>query len=319
MVLDVIPVVPPDLRPMVLLDSGKFETTDLTELYQRVIGFNNRLKKLISLQAPEIIIKNSKRHLQQSVDNLFDNQHSIRPVLNSNSRCLCSLAGYLANLREARSESKQTVIDTFLERPIDYCAKTRVIVENTDSIDSAFVPVTIAFEIFQPMIISELKRSGAVDTIKKAKRHIEARSKEANEALGSVSKVALMLVGIDSSKYPLIALQPQLGDDNALKVNPDLLEFLGWDVLGQTARVFAVLTEDGRCEARQSLLPSRLIEKCSCGRSELAHQESIRRSTGLSIQVKDLISQLAFHIITGQPRPVRQYDQLVLSTSPLKV
>ena len=155
MVLDVIPVIPPDLRPLVLLDSGNFATSDLNDLYRRIINRNNRLKKLVDLNAPEVIVRNEKRMLQQSVDALFDNNRCKRPVLGSSNRPLKSLTDMIKGKQGRFREN-------LLGKRVDYSARSVIVVGPTLRLHQCGLPKKIALELYQPFIIRRLKELGRV-------------------------------------------------------------------------------------------------------------------------------------------------------------
>ncbi|MCC6508555.1 MAG: DNA-directed RNA polymerase subunit beta', partial [Pirellulaceae bacterium] len=159
MVLDVIPVIPPDLRPLVLLDSGNFATSDLNDLYRRIINRNNRLRKLVDLNAPEVIIRNEKRMLQQSVDALFDNNRCKRPVLGSSNRPLKSLTDMIKGKQGRFREN-------LLGKRVDYSARSVIVVGPRLKLHQCGLPKKIALELYQPFIIRRLKDLGHADTIK---------------------------------------------------------------------------------------------------------------------------------------------------------
>ena len=153
MVLDVVPVIPPDLRPLVLLDSGNFATSDLNDLYRRIINRNNRLKKLVDLNAPEVIVRNEKRMLQQSVDALFDNNRCKRPVLGSSNRPLKSLTDMIKGKQGRFREN-------LLGKRVDYSARSVIVVGPELKLHQCGLPKKIALELFQPFVIRRLKELG---------------------------------------------------------------------------------------------------------------------------------------------------------------
>jgi DNA-directed RNA polymerase subunit beta' len=179
MVLDVIPVIPPDLRPLVLLESGNFATSDLNDLYRRIINRNNRLKKLIDLNAPEVIIRNEKRMLQQAVDALFDNGRCRRPVLGSSNRPLKSLTDMIKGKQGRFREN-------LLGKRVDYSARSVIVVGPELKLHQCGLPKKIALELYQPFIIRKLKERGLADTIKSAKRMLERRDQEMWDILEEV-------------------------------------------------------------------------------------------------------------------------------------
>src|SRR5690606_31076418 len=159
MVLHCVPVIPPDLRPLVLLDSGNCATSDLNDLYRRIINRNNRLKKLVDLNAPEVIVRNEKRMLQQSVDALFDNNRCKRPVLGSSNRPLKSLTDMIKGKQGRFREN-------LLGKRVDYSARSVIVVGPDLKLHQCGLPKKIALELFQPFIIRRLKELGHADTIK---------------------------------------------------------------------------------------------------------------------------------------------------------
>jgi DNA-directed RNA polymerase subunit beta' len=178
-ILEVIPVIPPDLRPLVLLDSGNFATSDLNDLYRRLINRNNRLKKLLDLNAPEVIIRNEKRMLQQSVDALFDNGRCRRPVLGSSNRPLKSLTDMIKGKQGRFREN-------LLGKRVDYSARSVIVVGPELRLHQCGLPKKVALELFQPFIIRRLKELALADTIKSAKRMLERRDEEVWDILDEV-------------------------------------------------------------------------------------------------------------------------------------
>ncbi|MBU3729773.1 MAG: DNA-directed RNA polymerase subunit beta', partial [Phycisphaerales bacterium] len=181
MVLDVVPVIPPDLRPLVLLESGNFATSDLNDLYRRIINRNNRLKKLMDLNAPEVIIRNEKRMLQQAVDALFDNGRCRRPVLGSSNRPLKSITDMIKGKQGRFREN-------LLGKRVDYSARSVIVVGPELKLWQCGLPKKIALELYQPFIIRKLKEQGLADTIKSAKRMLERRDAEVWDILETVIK-----------------------------------------------------------------------------------------------------------------------------------
>ncbi|MFH2003027.1 MAG: DNA-directed RNA polymerase subunit beta', partial [Planctomycetota bacterium] len=179
MILDVIPVIPPDLRPLVLLESGNFATSDLNDLYRRLINRNNRLKKLLDLNAPEVIIRNEKRMLQQSVDALFDNGRCRRPVLGASNRPLKSLTDMIKGKQGRFREN-------LLGKRVDYSARSVIVVGPELKLNQCGLPKKIALELFQPFIIRRLKELGYADTIKSAKKMLERKDEEVWDILEEV-------------------------------------------------------------------------------------------------------------------------------------
>jgi DNA-directed RNA polymerase subunit beta' len=178
-VMEVIPVIPPDLRPLVLLERDNFATSDLNDLYRRIINRNNRLKKLMDLNAPEVIIRNEKRMLQQAVDSLMDNGRCRRSVLGSNNRPLKSLTDMIKGKQGRFREN-------LLGKRVDYSARSVIVVGPDLKLYQCGLPKKIALELYQPFIIRKLKQHGLADTIKSAKRMIERRDEQVWDVLEEV-------------------------------------------------------------------------------------------------------------------------------------
>ena len=215
MVLDVVPVIPPDLRPLVQLESGNFATSDLNDLYRRLINRNNRLKKLIDLNAPEVIIRNEKRMLQQSADALFDNSRCRRPVLGSRNRPLKSLTDMIKGKQGRFREN-------LLGKRVDYSARSVIVVEPELKIHQCGLPKKIALELYQPFIIRRLRELGLADTIKSAKKMLERRDEEVWDILEEVifKHPVLLNRAPTLHRMGIQAFEPVLVEGNALKIHP---------------------------------------------------------------------------------------------------
>src|ERR1051326_7240574 len=215
MVMDVIPVIPQDLRPLVLLESGNFATSDLNDLYRRIINRNNRLKKLVDLNAPEVIIRNEKRMLQQSVDALFDNNRCKRPVLGSSNRPLKSLTDMIKGKQGRFREH-------LLGKRVDYSARSVIVVGPELKLHQCGLPKKIALELYQPFIIRKLKEHGLADTIKSAKKMLERRDPEVWDILEECIYQHPVLLNRAPTlhRMGIQAFDPVLGEGNALKIHP---------------------------------------------------------------------------------------------------
>ena len=213
MVLDVIPVIPPDLRPLVLLDSGNFATSDLNDLYRRIINRNNRLKKLVDLNAPEVIIRNEKRMLQQSVDALFDNNRCKRPVLGSSNRPLKSLTDMIKGKQGRFREN-------LLGKRVDYSARSVIVVGPSLKLHQCGLPKKIALELYQPFIIRRLKELGHADTIKSAKKMLERKDDEVWDILEEVIRNHPVLLNRAPTlhRMGIQAFEPMLVEGNAIQL-----------------------------------------------------------------------------------------------------
>jgi DNA-directed RNA polymerase subunit beta' len=215
LVLEVIPVIPPDLRPLVLLESGNFATSDLNDLYRRIINRNNRLKKLIDLNAPDVIIRNEKRMLQQAVDSLLDNGRCRRPVLGSNNRPLKSLTDMIKGKQGRFREN-------LLGKRVDYSARSVIVVGPNLKLYQCGLPKKIALELYQPFIIRKLKQHGFADTIKSAKRMIERRDEPIWDILEEVIHQHPVLLNRAPTLHRMgvQAFEPILVEGNAIMLHP---------------------------------------------------------------------------------------------------
>jgi DNA-directed RNA polymerase subunit beta' len=179
MILEVVPVIPPDLRPLVPLDGGRFATSDLNDLYRRVINRNNRLKRLLELNAPEIIIRNEKRMLQEAVDALFDNGKRGRTILGANKKPLKSLSDML---RGKQGRFRQNL----LGKRVDYSGRSVIVVGPELKLHQCGLPKKMALELFKPFIYHRLEEKGLVTTIKSAKKMLEKEKPEVWDVLDEV-------------------------------------------------------------------------------------------------------------------------------------
>src|SRR3954463_16781413 len=215
LVMDVVPVIPPDLRPLVLLESGNFATSDLNDLYRRIINRNNRLKKLMDLNAPEVIIRNEKRMLQQAGDALFDNKPSRRPVLGSSNRPLKSLTDMIKGKQGRFREN-------LLGKRVDYSARSVIVVGPELKLHQCGLPKKIALELYQPFIIRKLKEHGLADTIKSAKKMLERRDPEVWDILEEVTKTHAVLLNRAPTlhRMGIQAFEPVLVEGNAIQIPP---------------------------------------------------------------------------------------------------
>jgi len=254
MVLEVIPVIPPDLRPLVLLESGNFATSDLNDLYRRVINRNNRLKKLMELHAPEVIIRNEKRMLQQSVDALFDNERCKRSVLGSSSRPLKSLTDMIKGKQGRFREN-------LLGKRVDYSARSVIVVGPTLKLHQCGLPKKIALELFQPFIIRRLKELGYVDTIKSAKKMLERQDEEVWDILDEVIHQHPVLLNRAPTlhRMGIQAFEPVLVEGNAIHIHPLVCEAFNADFDGDQMAVHLPLSLEAQSEATVLMLSTNNI------------------------------------------------------------
>ena len=253
-VLDVIPVIPPDLRPLVLLDSGNFATSDLNDLYRRIINRNNRLKKLVDLNAPEVIIRNEKRMLQQSVDSLFDNNRCKRPVLGSSNRPLKSLTDMIKGKQGRFREN-------LLGKRVDYSARSVIVVGPSLRLHQCGLPKKIALELYQPFIIRRLKELGHADTIKSAKKMLERKDEEVWDILEEVIQNHPVMLNRAPTlhRMGIQAFEPLLVEGNAIKLHPLVCRGFNADFDGDQMAVHLPLSIESQVEAYTLLMSTNNI------------------------------------------------------------
>ena len=254
MVLECIPVIPPDLRPLVLLDSGNFATSDLNDLYRRIINRNNRLKKLVDLNAPEVIIRNEKRMLQQAVDALFDNNRCKRPVLGSSNRPLKSLTDMIKGKQGRFREN-------LLGKRVDYSARSVIVVGPDLKLHQCGLPKKIALELFQPFIIRRLKELGHADTIKSAKKMLERRSDEVWDILEEVIRNHPVLLNRAPTlhRMGIQAFEPVLVEGNAIRIHPLVCKGFNADFDGDQMAVHLPLSIEAQVEAMTLMMATNNI------------------------------------------------------------
>ena len=249
MVLDVLPVIPPDLRPLVPLEGGRFATSDLNDLYRRVINRNNRLKKLIDLSAPEIIVRNEKRMLQESVDALLDNGRHGRPVLGSGNRPLKSLSDMLKG-KQGRFRMN------LLGKRVDYSGRSVIVVGPELHLHQCGLPKKMALELFEPFIIRKLRERGFVHTIKGAKRMVERANVEVWDILDEVIKDHPIMLNRAPTLHRLSiqAFQPVLIEGKAITLHPLVCAAFNADFDGDQMAVHIPLSLEAQTECRLQLL-----------------------------------------------------------------
>ncbi|MCK5306537.1 MAG: DNA-directed RNA polymerase subunit beta' [Candidatus Omnitrophica bacterium] len=260
MVLDVIPVIPPDLRPLVPLDGGRFATSDLNDLYRRVINRNNRLKKLFELKAPEVIIRNERRMLQEAVDALFDNGRHGRAVLGAGNRPLKSLSDML---KGKQGRFRQNL----LGKRVDYSGRSVIVIGPELKLYQCGLPKKMALELFEPFIIKKLKDRGHVHTIKSAKRMVERAGSEVWDILDDVIREHPVLLNRAPTLHRLgiQAFEPVLIEGKAIRVHPLVCTPFNADFDGDQMAVHVPLSMEAQMESRLLMLASNNIFSPSNG------------------------------------------------------
>jgi len=254
MIMDVIPVLPPDLRPLVPLEGGRFATSDLNDLYRRVINRNNRLKRLVDLRAPDIIVRNEKRMLQESVDVLFDNGRHGRVITGTNKRPLKSLSD---TLKGKQGRFRQNL----LGKRVDYSGRTVISVGPDLRLHQCGLPKKMALELFKPFVYYRLEQKGLVSTVKSAKKMVERETPEVWDTLDEVVKEYPVLLNRAPTLHRLgiQAFEPTLIEGKALQLHPLVCTAFNADFDGDQMAVHVPLSVESQIEARILMLSSNNI------------------------------------------------------------
>ena len=261
MILDVIPVIPPDIRPMVQLDGGRFATSDLNDLYRRVINRNNRLKRLLELGAPEIIVRNEKRMLQEAVDALIDNGRRGRPVTGPNNRPLKSLSDML---KGKQGRFRQNL----LGKRVDYSGRSVIVVGPELKLYQCGLPKEMAIELFKPFIMKRLVETGHATNIKSARKAVEKARPEVWDALEVVIKDHPVMLNRAPTLHRLgiQAFEPVLVEGRAIKLHPLVCTAFNADFDGDQMAVHVPLSAEAQAEARFLMLAANNLLKPSDGK-----------------------------------------------------
>jgi len=261
MILDVVPVIPPELRPMVQLDGGRFATSDLNDLYRRVINRNNRLKRLLDLGAPEIIVNNEKRMLQEAVDALFDNGRRGRPVTGPGNRPLKSLSDML---KGKQGRFRQNL----LGKRVDYSGRSVIVAGPTLKLHQCGLPKLMALELFKPFVMKRLVDQELAQNIKSAKRMVERRRPQVWDVLEDVIKEHPVLLNRAPTLHRLgiQAFEPVLVEGKALQIHPLVCTAFNADFDGDQMAIHVPLSAEAQAEARVLMLSANNILSPASGR-----------------------------------------------------
>ncbi|MBR4110193.1 MAG: DNA-directed RNA polymerase subunit beta' [Clostridia bacterium] len=261
MILDVLPVIPPDLRPMVQLDGGRFATSDINDLYRRIINRNNRLKRLLELGAPDIIVRNEKRMLQEAVDSLIDNGRRGRPVTGPGNRALKSLSDLL---KGKQGRFRQNL----LGKRVDYSGRSVIVVGPELKIYQCGLPKEMAVELFKPFVMKELVERGLAHNIKNAKRMVERLRPEVWDVLEYVIKDHPVMLNRAPTLHRLgiQAFEPVLIEGRAIKLHPLVCTAFNADFDGDQMAVHLPLTPEAQAEARYLMLSANNLLKPQDGK-----------------------------------------------------
>src|SRR6187399_3266747 len=260
MILDVIPVIPPELRPLVPLDGGRFATSDLNDLYRRVINRNNRLKKLLELRAPEVIVRNEKRMLQEAVDALFDNGRRGRILRGANNRPLKSLSD---TLKGKQGRFRQNL----LGKRVDYSGRSVIVVGPELKLHQCGLPKKMALELFKPFIYNKLERDQHAATIKQAREMVERQEPIVWDILEEVIREHPVLLNRAPTLHRLgiQAFEPVLVDGKAIKIHPLVCTAFNADFDGDQMAVHIPLSPEAQIEASVLMMSSNNILSPSNG------------------------------------------------------
>src|SRR6266550_1081908 len=261
MILDVVPVIPPDLRPLVPLDGGRFATSDLNDLYRRVINRNNRLQKLILHRAPEVILRNEKRMLQEAVDALFDNGRRSKAIRGRGKRPLKSLSDML---KGKQGRFRQNL----LGKRVDYSGRSVIVVGPELKLHQCGLPKAMAVELFKPFIIHKLVEKGIAETVKRAKKIVEKESPEVYEILEEIIQDHPVLLNRAPTLHRLgiQAFEPVLVEGKAIRIHPLVCAAFNADFDGDQMAVHVPLSFESQTEARVLMISSNNVLKPSDGR-----------------------------------------------------
>jgi DNA-directed RNA polymerase subunit beta' len=261
MIVTVIPVLPPDLRPLVPLDGGRFATSDLNDLYRRVINRNNRLKKLMSIKAPQVILRNEKRMLQEAVDALFDNGRRSRAVRGQGNRPLKSLSDML---KGKQGRFRQNL----LGKRVDYSGRSVIVVGPELKLGQCGLPKNMALELFKPFIIKRLEDRGFVQTVKSAKKLVERERPEVWDILGEIIKDHPVMLNRAPTLHRLgiQAFQPVLVEGKAIRIHPLVCAAFNADFDGDQMAVHVPLSFEAQIEVRELMMSTQNILLPASGR-----------------------------------------------------
>jgi len=270
MILTVLPVIPPDLRPLVPLEGGRFATSDLNDLYRRVINRNNRLKNLLSLKTPEVIIRNEKRMLQEAVDALFDNGRHGRAVTGAGNRALKSLSDML---KGKSGRFRQNL----LGKRVDYSGRSVIVIGPELKLHQCGLPKKMALVLFEPFIIRRLKELGYVHTVRSAKKMIERQTKEVWDILEEVTRGHPVLLNRAPTLHRLSvqAFEPQLIEGEAIRIHPLVCTAYNADFDGDQMAVHVPLSVEAQMEARLLMMASNNIFSPSSGKPIITPTQDI--------------------------------------------
>ena len=314
MILEVLPVIPPDLRPMVQLDGGRFATSDLNDLYRRVINRNNRLKRLLELEAPDIIVRNEKRMLQEAVDALIDNGRRGRPITGAGGRPLKSLSDML---KGKQGRFRQNL----LGKRVDYSGRSVIVVGPSLKIHQCGLPREMALELFKPFVMKELVKRGMAFNIKNAKRMVERTAVEVWDVLEEIIKDRPVMLNRAPTLHRLgiQAFEPVLVEGRAIKLHPLVCTAFNADFDGDQMAVHVPLSPEAVAEAKLLMLASNNLLKLQDGKPvAVPSQDMILGSYYLTYEDKN--EKGVGKIFYSIDEALMAYDEKVIGMhAPIKV
>ncbi len=308
MILDAIPVIPPELRPMVQLDGGRFATSDLNDLYRRVINRNNRLKRLLDLGAPDIIVRNEKRMLQEAVDALIDNGRRGRPVTGPGNRALKSLSDML---KGKQGRFRQNL----LGKRVDYSGRSVIVVGPELKIYQCGLPKEMAIELFKPFVMKKLVEDGLAHNIKSAKRMVERLQTEVWDILEDVIKEHPVMLNRAPTLHRLgiQAFEPVLVEGRAIKLHPLVCTAYNADFDGDQMAVHVPLSVEAQAECRFLLLsPNNLLKPSDGAPVTVPSQDMILGMYYLTLEREDLNAKYENDLLDAEGNVIRKAGDIVI-------
>jgi len=308
MVLDIVPVIPPDLRPLVPLEGGRFATSDLNDLYRRVINRNNRLRSILELKTPDVIVRNEKRMLQEAVDALFDNGRHGRPVVGSGNRPLKSLADML---KGKQGRFRQNL----LGKRVDYSGRSVIVIGPELKLHQCGLPKQMALELFEPFIIRKLKERGLVHTIRSAKKMIEKQSIEVWDVLEEIVKGHTVLLNRAPTLHRLgiQAFEPMLIEGKAIRIHPLVCTAFNADFDGDQMAVHVPLSFEAQAEARLLMLASNNIFSPSSGKPVTTPTQDITLGCYYITLYRPTNAEGRTKVFSDKEEAVLAYDEKVVT------
>ena len=308
MILDAIPVIPPDIRPMVQLDGGRFATSDLNDLYRRVINRNNRLKRLLDLGAPDIIVRNEKRMLQEAVDALIDNGRRGRPVTGPGNRALKSLSDML---KGKQGRFRQNL----LGKRVDYSGRSVIVVGPELKIYQCGLPKEMAIELFKPFVMKKLVEDGLAHNIKSAKRMVERLQTEVWDILEEVIREHPVMLNRAPTLHRLgiQAFEPVLVEGRAIKLHPLVCTAFNADFDGDQMAVHVPLSVEAQAECRFLLLsPNNLLKPSDGAPVTVPSQDMILGMYYLTLEREDLNQKYEADVLDAEGNVIRKAGDIII-------